>query len=188
MILIVAGGGRTGTQLASILLRQGHEIRLIEHRKDILARLHRELPTEVIFEGNPADPRVLDQVGAREVQVLAACTTEDSDNLAICFIAREIFKVPRTIARINNPKNEHIFKLLGIDQKMLTQGGNIQYIKDTTNAIEDTIYDIDGGDKQVAFFTNAVTIQQLKMVTDAGERMPQKATYFPETIFRFNYS
>src|SRR5512139_3646419 len=103
MIVVVAGGGRTGTQLASILLRQGHEIRLIEHRKDILARLHRELPTEVIFEGNPADPRVLDQVGAREVQVLAACTTEDSDNLAISYIARELFNVPRIIARINNP-------------------------------------------------------------------------------------
>jgi trk system potassium uptake protein TrkA len=109
MIVIVAGGGRTGTQLASILLRQGHEIRLIESRKDILTRLHRELPTEVIFEGNPADPRVLEQVGAREAQVLAACTTEDSDNLAICFVARELFKVPRLIARINNPRNAWLF-------------------------------------------------------------------------------
>lgn len=109
MIVIVAGGGRTGTQLASILLRQGHEIRLIEHRKEILARLHRELPTEVIFEGNPADPRVLEQVGAREVQVMAACTTEDSDNLAICYVSRKIFKVPRTIARINNPRNAWLF-------------------------------------------------------------------------------
>lgn len=109
MIVIVAGGGRTGTQLASILLRQGHEIRLIEHRKEILARLHRELPTEVIFEGNPADPRVLDQVGVREVQVVAACTTEDSDNLAICYIARKLYNVPRTIARINNPRNAWLF-------------------------------------------------------------------------------
>lgn len=109
MIVIVAGGGRTGTQLASLLLRQGHEIRLIEHRKEILARLHRELPTEVIYEGNPADPRVLEQVGAREVQVMAACTTEDSDNLAICYISRKIFKVPRTIARINNPRNAWLF-------------------------------------------------------------------------------
>jgi trk system potassium uptake protein TrkA len=109
MIVIVAGGGRTGTQLASILLKQGHEIRLIEHRKEILARLHRELPTEVIFEGNPADPRTLDQVGVRDVQVMAACTTEDSDNLAICYIARTLYKVPRTIARINNPRNAWLF-------------------------------------------------------------------------------
>lgn len=71
-----------------------------------------------------------------------------------------------------------IEELLGIDQKLLTKGENLQYIKDTPNAIDDTIYDVEGGDKQVAFFTNAVTIKQLKMVTDAGERMPQKATYF----------
>lgn len=69
-------------------------------------------------------------------------------------------------------------ELLGIDQKLLTKGENLQYVKDTPNAIDDTIDDVDAGDRQVAFFTNAVTIQQLKMVTDAGERMPQKATYF----------
>ena len=69
-------------------------------------------------------------------------------------------------------------ELLGINQELLSKGENLQYVKDTPNAIDDTIYDIDGGDKQVAFFTNAVTIKQLHMVTDAGERMPQKATYF----------
>ena len=87
MIVIIAGGGHTGTQLASLLLAQRHEIRLIEYRREVLARIHRELPTEVIFEGNPTDPRVLEQVGIRQAQVLAACTTEDSDNLAICFVA-----------------------------------------------------------------------------------------------------
>jgi 2-polyprenyl-6-methoxyphenol hydroxylase-like FAD-dependent oxidoreductase len=51
MIVVIAGGGRTGTQLASFLLGQDHEVRLIEHRKDVLARLHLELPTEVIYEG-----------------------------------------------------------------------------------------------------------------------------------------
>ncbi|MBN2588664.1 MAG: DUF1015 domain-containing protein [Sedimentisphaerales bacterium] len=69
-------------------------------------------------------------------------------------------------------------ELLGIDQEVLSRGENLQYVKDTPNAIDDTIYDIESGDKQVAFFTNAVTIKQLHMVTDAGERMPQKATYF----------
>ena len=69
-------------------------------------------------------------------------------------------------------------ELLGIDKELLSKGENLQYVKDTPNAIDDTIYDIEGGEKQVAFFTNAVTIKQLHMVTDAGERMPQKATYF----------
>ena len=69
-------------------------------------------------------------------------------------------------------------ELLGINQELLSKGENLQYVKDTPNAIDDTICDIECGDKQVAFFTNAVTIKQLHMVTDAGERMPQKATYF----------
>ncbi len=69
-------------------------------------------------------------------------------------------------------------ELLGIDQELLAKGENLQYVKDTPNAIDDTINDIDAEEKQAAFFTNAVTIKQLKMVTDAGERMPQKATYF----------
>ena len=74
-------------------------------------------------------------------------------------------------------------ELLGIDQNLLAKGGNLQYVKDTPNAIDDTIDDIDSGDKQAAFFTNAVTINQLKMVTDAGERMPQKATYFYPKLY-----
>ena len=69
-------------------------------------------------------------------------------------------------------------QLLGIDEKKLARGDNIEYVKDTDNAIEESIAKVDGGQKQIAFFMNPVTMQQLKMVTDAGERMPQKTTYF----------
>ncbi len=68
--------------------------------------------------------------------------------------------------------------LLGIDEKKLARGDNIEYVKDTDNAIEESIAKVDRGQKQIAFFMNPVTMQQLKMVTDAGERMPQKTTYF----------
>jgi uncharacterized protein (DUF1015 family) len=73
--------------------------------------------------------------------------------------------------------------LLGIDHKKLAMGNNIQYVKDTPNAIDDSIARIDNKEKQVAFFMNPVKIQQLKAVTDAGERMPQKATYFYPKVF-----
>ena len=116
MNVLIAGGGRTGARLANLLINQNYNVRLIENRRELLGHLHQELPTEVIYEGNPADPRVLDQVGVREVQVVAACTTEDSDNLAICYIARKLYNVPRTIARINNPRNAWLFSLeMGID-------------------------------------------------------------------------
>lgn len=69
-------------------------------------------------------------------------------------------------------------KLLGIDDEKLAKGGNLAYVKDTPNAISRSIDEVDAGKKQVAFFMNPVKMHQLKLVTDAGERMPQKSTYF----------
>ncbi len=109
MFVLIAGGGRTGTQLALLLIRQNHEVHLIEHRPEVLPRLHRELPTETIYEGQATDLQVLEQAGIRRANVLAACTASDADNLAICFLARQHFNIPRTIARINNPRNAWLF-------------------------------------------------------------------------------
>ncbi len=109
MFVFIAGGGRTGTQLAYTLLEQGHEVRLIEHRREILSRMHREIPTEVIYEGNASDVEVLERAGIRRAHVIAACTPTDEENLVICYLAREFFKIPRTIARINNPRNAWLY-------------------------------------------------------------------------------
>jgi len=116
MLVVIAGGGRTGTQLAALLVEQKHTVRLVEHRRDILARIHRELPTEVIHEGDATDPDVLEAAGIRRAQVLAACTPDDADNLALCFFARKTFNVPRTIARVNNPATAWLFnEAFGVD-------------------------------------------------------------------------
>ena len=109
MYVLIAGGGRTGTQLAHLLLEQNHKVRVLEHRRDVLARIHRELPTEVIYEGNATDLEELDQAGIRQVQVVAACMANDEDNLVVCYLARQHFGVQRTIARINNPRNAWLF-------------------------------------------------------------------------------
>lgn len=74
-------------------------------------------------------------------------------------------------------------KILGIDEEKLAKGENLQYVKDTPNAIDDSISQVDSGHKQAAFFMNPIKMQQLKLVTDAGERMPQKSTYFYPKIF-----
>jgi trk system potassium uptake protein TrkA len=109
MFVIIAGGGRTGSQLALVLLSGGHQVLLLEHRSEMLARLHQELPTEAIYEGNPTHPTVLEDAGIRNANVLAACMSEDTANLALCFLARKMFSVPRTIARVNNPRNAWLF-------------------------------------------------------------------------------
>jgi trk system potassium uptake protein TrkA len=95
-----------------LLLKQSHTVHVLEHRPEVLARIHRELPTESIYQGNATDPEILEQAGIRNAQVLAACTVEDADNLAICYLARSRYRVPRTIARINNPRNAWLFHQL----------------------------------------------------------------------------
>jgi len=109
MFVLIAGGGRTGTQLAQLLLGQNHEVCVMEHRKEVLTRLHRDLPTEVIYEGNASEIEVMEGAGIRSANVLAACTASDEENLVICYIARKYFQVKRTIARINDPRNAWLF-------------------------------------------------------------------------------
>jgi trk system potassium uptake protein len=109
MFVLIIGGGRTGTELANLLLDQNHKIRVLEHRPEILSNLHRELPTEIIIQGNPTDPDVLEKAGIREAHVVAACLANDTDNLVICYLARQLFQVARTVARVNNPCNVWLF-------------------------------------------------------------------------------
>jgi trk system potassium uptake protein TrkA len=109
MFVLIAGGGRTGTRLASLLLNQNYKVRLIEHRRELLTHLHLELPTEAIYEGNAVDPSVLEAAGIREAHIMAAVTADDSTNLALCFVGKTLFDVPRTIARVNNPVNAWLF-------------------------------------------------------------------------------
>lgn len=109
MFVVIAGGGRTGAQLAKYLINIDHEVHLIESRKDILSRIHREIPTESIFTGNPLDTNILEQADIQRANVFAATTPSDSDNLALCYLVRERYGVKRTIARVNNPRNAWLF-------------------------------------------------------------------------------
>lgn len=109
MFVIIAGGGRTGAQLARSLLSENHTVHVIEHRKEVLARIHKELPTEVIFPGNALDTQVLEQAGIKDAQVFAATSTSDAENLSLCFLVKERYKIKRTIARVNNPRDAWLF-------------------------------------------------------------------------------
>ncbi len=116
MFVVIAGGGRTGSHLAALLMAQGHNVRLIDARPDTLASLHREMPTETIIEGDPTDPHVLEQAGIAQAQVLAAVTGDDADNLVITALARYQYGVRRTIGRVNNPRNAWLFTAdFGVD-------------------------------------------------------------------------
>lgn len=114
MYIIVAGGGKVGFYLARELIAQGHEVLVIE--KDA-ARCHMIANDlgNVVLRGNADEASVLAEAGANRADVTVAVTGDDEDNLVICQVAKRRFNVPRVVARINNPKNEAIFRLLGID-------------------------------------------------------------------------
>jgi trk/ktr system potassium uptake protein len=109
MYVIIIGGGRTGSHLASLLSSQGHEIRVIEQRPEILASVHHELPTEIIYEGDGTDPQFLEAMDIGRANVLAAVTSDDADNLVAASLAKQHYGVSRVIGRVNNPRNAWLF-------------------------------------------------------------------------------
>jgi trk system potassium uptake protein TrkA len=116
MFVIIVGGGRTGAQLARTLLTEGHQIVLVEERPQIIERLYQELPENTVVQGDGSSPTVLEKVGIRQAQVLAAVTSEDEANLVIATLGRFEFGVPRIIARVNNPMNAWLFTPdMGVD-------------------------------------------------------------------------
>jgi trk system potassium uptake protein TrkA len=116
MNVIIVGGGKVGTDLAGILCAGGHKVKVIEIRAEQIPPLERELPSGVVVSGSGTDPALLESMGIRQAEVVAAVTGSDETNLVVTNLARLEFAVPRTIARVNNPKNAWMFTPeMGVD-------------------------------------------------------------------------
>lgn len=116
MQVIIVGGGKVGTWLALFLRAGGYGVNVIEVRAGEIARLQHELSADVVTLGSGTDPAVLEAAGIRQVNVVAAVTGADEVNLVVTNLARFEFGVPRTIARINNPRNAWMFTPeMGVD-------------------------------------------------------------------------
>jgi trk system potassium uptake protein TrkA len=113
MYVIVAGGGKVGFYLAQELLNGNHEVLVIERESGRASAIADELG-ENVLHGDGCEATTLDAAGVSRADLVAAVTGDDEDNLVVCEIARKR-GVPRTIARINNPKNELLFKRRGIE-------------------------------------------------------------------------
>src|SRR5919202_4534187 len=114
MYAIVAGGGKVGFFLARELIDHEHEVLLIENNAERAESIANELGN-VVLRGNADEASTLAEAGAERSDVVIAVTGDDGDNLVICQVARRRFGTRRTIARINDPRNEGIFRMLGID-------------------------------------------------------------------------
>lgn len=114
MYIIVVGGGKVGFYLTKTLLSEGYEVLLIEKNGDKIEEFQEQFGA-VVLTGDGAEAQTLKAAGAARADVVIAVTGEDEDNLVICQIAKQKFHVAKTIARVNNPKNEQLFRTLGID-------------------------------------------------------------------------
>ena len=114
MYIIVIGGGRVGYYLTRALLAEGHEVLIVEQNATYCQTINDELGG-VCFCGDGCEAATLAEIGTGRADMLVAVTGDDEDNLVACQVAKYKFNVPRTIARIRNPKNEPIFKKLGVD-------------------------------------------------------------------------
>jgi trk system potassium uptake protein TrkA len=116
MFAIVTGGGKVGSNVARALIRRGHEVTLIEQRPDRYERLEAEFEHQV-HHGDATELFVLERAGIkRPADIVIAVTGDDEDNLVIGQVARDKYGVAKVIARVNDPRNQPLFDLLGLQQ------------------------------------------------------------------------
>ena len=129
MYIIVIGVGRLGYYLTKALLEEGHEVLGIEKKAAVCETVKEELGG-VCIRGDGCEVATLNEAGTNRADMLIAVTGEDEDNLVACQVAKHKFNVPFTIARIRNPKNETLFKKLGIDVTVSTTSIILEYIEE----------------------------------------------------------
>ena len=114
MYVLICGGGKVGANVARLLLRAHHEVTMIEQRLDRFAALEEEFE-HLVQRGDATELFILERAGIkRPPDLVLAVTGDDEDNLIICQLAKEKYHVPKVIARVNDPRNQAHFDLLGI--------------------------------------------------------------------------
>lgn len=114
MYIVVVGAGKVGYNLTRALLAEGQEVLVIEKDPVKVDRIVTNLGGTAV-QGDGAEVSTLQLAGVERADVVAAVTGDDEDNLVVAQVAKLRFDVPRTVARVNNPRNEVVFSQLGID-------------------------------------------------------------------------
>jgi trk system potassium uptake protein TrkA len=114
MYVIIVGGGNVGFYLAKTLVAAKHEVLLMEKDRTRYRTVSEELG-EVVMQGDGCEVAHQQQAGFARADAVVAVTGSDDDNLVVCQMAKMEYKVPRTISRVNDPRNERLFHRLGID-------------------------------------------------------------------------
>jgi len=114
MKVLVIGGGKVGYYLAKTLLEHGHEPTIIELDKKTCSFIANDLDIPVIC-GDGTNVEVLEEANVSHADAILAVSGQDEINLVACQLAKKVFNVKKTVARVNNPKNAEVMKKLGVN-------------------------------------------------------------------------
>jgi trk system potassium uptake protein TrkA len=115
MFILIAGGGKIGLHLIRTLLGKGHEVALIERDQRVCAMVVDEFQEVVVLAGDATNPELLQRADIARADVVVAVAGRDQDNYVLCRMAKHMYGVKRTLARVNDPRNADLFKLAGVD-------------------------------------------------------------------------
>jgi trk system potassium uptake protein TrkA len=113
MYILIAGAGKVGSNLAVALMKMGHEVTLLENDRERFSLLEEQFEHVVRF-GDATELFVLDRAGIGRADLVIAVTGDDEDNIIVCQVAKEKYGVPKVIARVNDPRNQQHFDMVGI--------------------------------------------------------------------------
>ena len=113
MYILIVGGGKVGSNLTSTLINMGHEVTLIEGDRGRYTLLEEQFE-HVVRPGDATELFVLERAGIERADLVVAVTGDDEDNIIVCQVAKEKYGVPKVIARVNDPRNQQHFDMVGI--------------------------------------------------------------------------
>ena len=114
MNILIVGCGRLGAALASAMSDHGHDVAVMDKRSDSFERLDDGF-TGLTFKGVPIDNDDLEAAGIESCDVVCAVTNNDNENIMVAQIAKEIYKVPKVLAGIEDPEKEAVFQQDGLN-------------------------------------------------------------------------
>ncbi|MFH1505350.1 MAG: TrkA family potassium uptake protein [Candidatus Omnitrophota bacterium] len=115
MYIVIAGAGKLGLVLAKKLIEDKHSICIIDKNENLCNKLAGESQEIMIICGDATYPNILREAKIEKADVCVSAASADEDNIIICYLAKELFGVKRTVARVNDPKHIPLYKYMEID-------------------------------------------------------------------------
>jgi len=180
MKIVINGGGKICEELVHTLFAKGHEVSIIEINKSVVDKLVGRIPGQVLLiHGDGCNSDLQRDAGIEQADIFVATTGADDVNLVSCEIASLVFNVPRTIARVSNPKNNRIFRRMGIEVVSSTTVISRLIEMEATQGVAHSLLSMTQGDLVVFELSLATKVSgkvlEGRRVADISGRLPEES-------------